>query len=222
MNMSAEKIADLHRESLRILRTQPGCYTYIDGIMATIMPDFSKMKSGDIQSVQMHDTVRTALAENGITNIDDLLALTNDEIKAFSHIGEQLLSEIDTQFPIRKFYSQTCEYFTTLGITPAEQKAIMASFVQPYDRSAYEILTTTDIPIEQKSHAKKIICLSATTVVNSDLSVRAKNALRNANIHTFYDLYNMSDDELMNIQNLGALTLDNIKTVLNATLSKIA
>ena len=53
------------------------------------------------------------------------------------------------------------------------------------------------------------------TIEELDLSVRAFNCLKRANINTVEDLINKTEDEMMKVRNLGRKSLDEVIDKLN-------
>lgn len=67
----------------------------------------------------------------------------------------------------------------------------------------------------EKEEDKKEKALE-TTIEELDLSVRAFNCLKRANINTVEDLVNKTEDEMMKVRNLGRKSLDEVVGKLNA------
>jgi len=108
----------------------------------------------------------------------------------------------------------TLEIWTDGSITPVESVAIGARimrehlnlFINLYD-NAEEI---GDIMVE-KSEDQKARTLEKMPIEELELSVRSFNCLKRANINTVENLINKSEDDMMNVRNLGRKSLEEIK-----------
>jgi len=108
----------------------------------------------------------------------------------------------------------TLEIWTDGSITPVESVAIGARimrehlnlFINLYD-NAEEI---GDIMVE-KSEDQKARTLEKMPIEELELSVRSFNCLKRANINTVENLINKTEDDMMNVRNLGRKSLEEIK-----------
>jgi len=108
----------------------------------------------------------------------------------------------------------TLEIWTDGSISPVESVAIGARimrehlnlFINLYD-NAEEI---GDIMVE-KSEDQKARTLEKMPIEELELSVRSFNCLKRANINTVENLINKSEEDMMNVRNLGRKSLEEIK-----------
>jgi len=108
----------------------------------------------------------------------------------------------------------TLEIWTDGSISPVESVAIGARimrehlnlFINLYD-NAEEI---GDIMVE-KSEDQKARTLEKMPIEELELSVRSFNCLKRANINTVENLINKTEDDMMNVRNLGRKSLEEIK-----------
>jgi len=111
----------------------------------------------------------------------------------------------------------TLEIWTDGSITPVESVAIGARimrehlnlFISLYD-NADDI---GDIMVE-KSEDQKVRTLEKMPIEELELSVRSFNCLKRANINTVENLINKSENDMMNVRNLGRKSLEEIKVKL--------
>jgi len=108
----------------------------------------------------------------------------------------------------------TLEIWTDGSISPVESVAIGARimrehlnlFISLYD-NAEDI---ADIMVE-KNEDQKARTLEKMPIEELELSVRSFNCLKRANINTVENLINKSEDDMMNVRNLGRKSLEEIK-----------
>ena len=108
----------------------------------------------------------------------------------------------------------TLEIWTDGSIAPVESVAMGARimrehlnlFINLYD-NAEEI---DDIMVE-KSEDQKARTLEKMPIEELELSVRSFNCLKRANINTVENLINKTEDDMMNVRNLGRKSLEEIK-----------
>jgi len=108
----------------------------------------------------------------------------------------------------------TLEIWTDGSISPVESVAIGARimrehlnlFINLYD-NAEDI---GDIMVE-KSEDQKARTLEKMPIEELELSVRSFNCLKRANINTVENLINKTEDDMMNVRNLGRKSLEEIK-----------
>ncbi|MBK8178471.1 MAG: DNA-directed RNA polymerase subunit alpha [Planctomycetes bacterium] len=67
---------------------------------------------------------------------------------------------------------------------------------------------------ERSSEANKLSSMLARPISDLELSVRAKNCLDGANVQTLKDLVTLTENEVMNLKNLGKTSLTEIKAKL--------
>jgi len=111
----------------------------------------------------------------------------------------------------------TLEIWTDGSINPVESVAIGARimrehlnlFIGLYD-NADDI---GDIMVE-KSEDQKVRTLEKMPIEELELSVRSFNCLKRANINTVENLINKSENDMMNVRNLGRKSLEEIKVKL--------
>lgn len=208
MMMSHTNIRHEHRTILRILRQQPACYAYIDGTSEMSDTTETSVADDSIRMLDIHDNIKQILISHGITTIRDLKSRTDEELQSLPHIGSHVLSEVNLRFPDRAQYARTCAYMSGLNMAPDEIRMFLNSTVINGE-TAYNILLSDDR--DDKNEIRKTVCMKATNIENMNLSVRAKNALRHAEIHTIDRICRMTNAELLNLQNIGELTLSNIR-----------
>ncbi len=108
----------------------------------------------------------------------------------------------------------TFEIWTDGSISPVESVAVGARimrehlnlFINLYD-NADDI---GDIMVE-KNEDQKVRTLEKMPIEELELSVRSFNCLKRANINTVENLINKSEDDMMNVRNLGRKSLEEIK-----------
>ena len=117
------------------------------------------------------------------------------------------------------------EVYTNGSILPTEAVSAAAEILQ----SIFNSLKITDLPTQSKAIAEEDIKkekdheFDNIMIEELELSVRAFNCLKRANIHTLPDLLNYSKEDLLEFKNFGQKSADevclNLKTKFNKTLS---
>jgi len=121
--------------------------------------------------------------------------------------------------------SLVLEVSTNGSITPTEAVSASAEILQ----TIFGTLTLTDFPIQPKleivdnTKEEKESELESILIEELELSVRAFNCLKRANIHTLPDLLQYSQEDLLEFKNFGQKSADevclNLKTKFGKTLS---
>tara|TARA_R110002126_G_scaffold3933_1_gene21651 strand:+ start:17012 stop:18004 length:993 start_codon:yes stop_codon:yes gene_type:complete len=96
----------------------------------------------------------------------------------------------------RKHLNPFVLYDTGVDDTPLPETPASSEFNQ-YNRETSELSTMLSRPL-----------------TDLELSVRARNCLDGANLHTLYDLVSMAENDVINLKNLGKTSLTEIKTKL--------
>lgn len=117
------------------------------------------------------------------------------------------------------------EVYTDGSITPTEAVSSAAEILQ----TVFHSLKLTDLPInsntvvEDEVKQNKEEELESTLIEELELSVRAFNCLKRANIHTLPDLLKYSQEDLLEFKNFGQKSADevylNLKSKFGKTLS---
>lgn len=117
------------------------------------------------------------------------------------------------------------EVYTNGSITPTEAVSAAAENLQ----TIFNSLKLTDLPTQAKNvaedvHQEKGDELQNVIIEELELSVRAFNCLKRANIHTLADLLEYSQDDLLEFKNFGQKSADevcqNLKTRFDLDLRK--
>lgn len=241
MHFGENTIRDCLRDILRILRQQPDCYAYIDGVdiektYTQDKPNRANPTVTSLADIGMHENIRNILGAHHIETVQELIAQTDEELRTLPYVGEHVLREVKIRFPKRNAYASTCAYLAGLHMSITEQKTYLKSI--QIDRldipckselKSANLATAEDVflsnnPVvtdEIRDKLRIIVCLRATNIQNMPLSVRATNALRAANIYAFDELNSMTDEELLSIRNIGVTTVQNIRTNLDKVMKTI-
>jgi DNA-directed RNA polymerase subunit alpha len=103
------------------------------------------------------------------------------------------------------------EVYTNGSITPTEAVSAAAENLQ----TIFNSLKLTDLPAQAKNvaedvHQEKGDELQNVIIEELELSVRAFNCLKRANIHTLADLLEYSQDDLLEFKNFGQKSADEV------------
>ncbi|NOY23705.1 MAG: DNA-directed RNA polymerase subunit alpha [Acidobacteria bacterium] len=108
------------------------------------------------------------------------------------------------------------EVWTNGAITPEDALAYAAKLIKDqlslfinFEEDEVE-LTYPEVEVENSTLAEKL----NTTIEELELTVRAHNCLRNADIRTIGDLVDKTEPEVLKIKNFGKITLTELKKVL--------
>lgn len=142
----------------------------------------------DIRTLNIDDLGMSGRSTNGlyragIFTVEELLKLTEEEMAAIRNLGPKSMAEI------------------------MEKQRIYAAFVESgnWDAVIPETVAAQDEtaePIKETVKKKRI--------QDTDMSVRAINALINAGIQTIEELIPLSEDQLYEVRNLGKKTIEEI------------
>ena len=112
----------------------------------------------------------------------------------------------------------TLEIWTDGSISPVESVAIGAKIMREHLNLFINLSDNADdigdIMVE-KGEDQKVRTLEKMPIEELELSVRSFNCLKRANINTVENLINKTDDDMMNVRNLGRKSLDEIKQKLD-------
>ncbi|MCC6346807.1 MAG: DNA-directed RNA polymerase subunit alpha [Nitrospirales bacterium] len=113
------------------------------------------------------------------------------------------------------------EVWTDGGISPEKAVSDAASIMM--DHLDLFIFVEEDSSAEESSRSSNVVVANASTNENLmksidelELSVRAYNCLKNANIKTIADLVQRTEHEMLKTKNFGRKSLNEIKEILNA------
>ncbi len=105
----------------------------------------------------------------------------------------------------------------TNGVINAQEAVSLAAKVLTEHLNLFVNLsdkgTNTEVMVEKNDQGKEKAL--EMTIEELDLSVRAFNCLKRANINTVEDLINKTEDEMMKVRNLGRKSLDEVIDKLN-------
>ena len=110
----------------------------------------------------------------------------------------------------------TLEVWTDGSIRPDEAVSSAAKLLSE-QLMLFVYLTDNVIPIDfNEPEDKKLEKVQVMTIEELDLSVRAYNCLKRANINTVYDLVQRNDEDMMKVRNLGKKSLEEVEQKLAA------
>ncbi len=109
------------------------------------------------------------------------------------------------------------EIETDGSVRPEEAMAFAAKIVKDYMIQFINFEEQDDEVEEEEENStnSQIIEMLDNSIEELELSVRAYNCLRNANIKTLYELCSKTDGEMLKTKNFGRKSLDEIKKVLS-------
>lgn len=110
----------------------------------------------------------------------------------------------------------TLEVWTDGSIRPDEAVSSAAKLLSE-QLMLFVYLTDNVIPIDfNEPEDKKLEKVQVMTIEELDLSVRAYNCLKRANINTVYDLVQRNEEDMMKVRNLGKKSLEEVEQKLAA------
>ena len=110
----------------------------------------------------------------------------------------------------------TLEVWTDGSIKPDEAVSSAAKLLSE-QLALFVYLTDNVIPIDfNEPEDKKMEKVQVMTIEELDLSVRAYNCLKRANINTVYELIQRNEDDMMKVRNLGKKSLEEVEQKLAA------
>lgn len=109
------------------------------------------------------------------------------------------------------------EIETDGSVRPEEAMAFAAKIVKDYMTQFinFEEKDEEEADIEDNKGNSQIIEMLDNSIEELELSVRAYNCLKNANIKTLYELCSKTDGEMLKTKNFGRKSLEEIKKVLS-------
>ena len=112
----------------------------------------------------------------------------------------------------------TLEIWTDGSISPVESVAIGASIMSEYLMLFIGLCKNVDdIPVimTERNEDPKVRTLEKMPIEELELSVRSFNCLKRANINTVENLISKTEEDMMNVRNLGRKSLEEIKQKLD-------
>lgn len=109
------------------------------------------------------------------------------------------------------------EIETDGSVRPEEAMAFAAKIVKDYMTQFinFEEKDEEEADVEENKGNSQIIEMLDNSIEELELSVRAYNCLKNANIKTLYELCSKTDGEMLKTKNFGRKSLEEIKKVLS-------
>ena len=141
----------------------------------------------DISQLNLSKRVYNALSRNGIYTIDVLATLSDEQLLGIRGFGQSALAEVHEKLT------------TPLSCSDSNRSQKDTVLQQPPIPSKEKILATLSIhhPLEELG-----------------LSIRPRNALKRAGIHTIEHLVLLSDEELLEVRNIGTNSFEIIRNSL--------
>lgn len=111
----------------------------------------------------------------------------------------------------------TMEIETDGSVRPEDAIAFSAKIVKDYMTQFinFEEKEDDETDVEENKGNSQIIEMLDNSIEELELSVRAYNCLKNANIKTLYELCSKTDGEMLKTKNFGRKSLEEIKKVLS-------
>lgn len=111
----------------------------------------------------------------------------------------------------------TMEIETDGSVRPEDALAFAAKIIKDYVTQFinFEEVVEREIETEAVKNNDHIIEMLDNSIEELELSVRAYNCLKNANIKTLYELCSKTDGEMLKTKNFGRKSLEEIKKVLS-------
>lgn len=182
------------KQHYHILFSIPECknprFLYFNSPLRKYMSISNDMADLTIDYLGLSVRAYNIMRRNNVATINDLLNFSIENLMQIKHAGSRIQNEILSKI------SQYCVINETLVVNKMNSNQNKAV-------------------VQRNASCKSEINTKIATIAELNLSTRARNVLQKQNITTIDELSNMSDKDLMRMQNAGEKTRNEIRHELN-------
>ena len=194
--------------------------------------EFTKPQNVEIEDLGISVRSYNALRRGNVRYFHEAISYYPDDFVSFRNMGAKSIDEICSIIEnyVSKHYDQITAYIRGEGGTlegplkiceeAASEERVNINIEQETDPFKLTILQLLMHPT-YKEKAKKYLLENNIPVEQMGLSVRSVNAFMRSNILSFYDALSVYPDNLSSLRNIGAKSIDEIKTRMEYYISKM-
>ena len=194
--------------------------------------EFTKPQNVDIEDLGISVRSYNALRRGNVRYLHEAISYYPDDFVSFRNMGAKSIDEICSIIEnyVSKHYDQITAYIRGEGGTlegplkiceeAASEERVNTNIEQKTGPFKLTILQLLMHPI-YKEKAKKYLLENNIPVEQMGLSIRSVNAFMRSNILSFYDALSVYPDNLSSLRNIGAKSIDEIKTRMEYYISKM-
>lgn len=182
--------------------------------------EFVKVKNAEIEDFNISVRSYNALRRGNVRYLYEAILYYPDGFASFRNMGAKSIDEICgiIENYVSEHYDQITAYMSGEGIALEEPEIIDAQQeTDPFKLTIPQLLMHPTY----KEKAKKYLLENNIPVEQMGLSVRSVNAFMRSNILSFYDALSVYPDNLSSLRNIGAKSIDEIKTRMEYYISKM-
>ena len=182
--------------------------------------EFVKVKNAEIEDFNISVRSYNTLRRGNVRYLYEAILYYPDGFASFRNMGAKSIDEICSIIEnyVLEHYEQITAYMSGEGV--ALEDPVKIDIEQETDPFKLTILQLLMHPI-YKEKAKKYLLENNIPVEQMGLSVRSVNAFMRSNILSFYDALSVYPDNLSSLRNIGAKSIDEIKTRMEYYISKM-
>ena len=182
--------------------------------------EFLKLKNTEIEDFDISVRSYNALRRGNVRYLYEAVLYYPEGFTSFRNMGAKSIDEICgiIENYVLDHYEQITAYMNGEGV--ALEEPVKIDIEQETDPFKLTILQLLMHPT-YKEKAKKYLLENNIPVEQMGLSVRSVNAFMRSNILSFYDALSVYPDNLSSLRNIGAKSIDEIKTRLEYYISKM-
>lgn len=182
--------------------------------------EFLKLKNTEIEDFDISVRSYNALRRGNVRYLYEAVLYYPDGFTSFRNMGAKSIDEICgiIENYVLDHYEQITAYMNGEGV--ALEEPVKINIEQETDPFKLTILQLLMHPT-YKEKAKKYLLENNIPVEQMGLSVRSVNAFMRSNILSFYDALSVYPDNLSSLRNIGAKSIDEIKTRMEYYISKM-
>lgn len=182
--------------------------------------EFLKLKNTEIEDFDISVRSYNALRRGNVRYLYEAVLYYPEGFSAFRNMGAKSIDEICgiIENYVLDHYEQITAYMSGEGV--ALEEPVKIDIEQETDPFKLTILQLLMHPT-YKEKAKKYLLENNIPVEQMGLSVRSVNAFMRSNILSFYDALSVYPDNLSSLRNIGAKSIDEIKTRMEYYISKM-
>ena len=182
--------------------------------------EFLKLKNTEIEDFDISVRSYNALRRGNVRYLYEAVLYYPEGFSAFRNMGAKSIDEICgiIENYVLDHYEQITAYMSGEGV--ALEEPVKIDIEQETDPFKLTILQLLMHPT-YKENAKKYLLENNIPVEQMGLSVRSVNAFMRSNILSFYDALSVYPDNLSSLRNIGAKSIDEIKTRMEYYISKM-
>lgn len=182
--------------------------------------EFVKVKNAEIEDFNISVRSYNALRRGNVRYLYEAILYYPDGFASFRNMGAKSIDEICgiIENYVSEHYDQITAYMSGEGIALEEPEIIdVQQETDPFKLTIPQLLMHPTY----KEKAKKYLLENNIPVEQMGLSVRSVNAFMRSNILSFYDALSVYPDNLSSLRNIGAKSIDEIKTRMEYYISKM-